>query len=157
MRFLRPERIVRLYPRAWRERYEDEMRALLEQTPPSSRVVWDLARGLGSEWAQALTLGATEWCRRESVRLTGLLFRRMAIGAAVGYSAAVAAWHLGSELHAAGYGLTRLSFVHEAIYIAGWFRTVLVAQSVINLGGPQWLLVRRPEAMLWGAAIFLPW
>ncbi|HSS36950.1 MAG TPA: hypothetical protein VLR93_11810 [Patescibacteria group bacterium] len=37
--------LIRLYPRAWRDRYEDEFRALLEAVPPSRGVSIDVARG----------------------------------------------------------------------------------------------------------------
>jgi len=37
--------ILRLYPRAWRERYGDELLALLEDRPPSPLDLIDLARG----------------------------------------------------------------------------------------------------------------
>jgi hypothetical protein len=38
-------RLVRLYPRPWRERYGAELRALLEQTPATAGAVLDLLRG----------------------------------------------------------------------------------------------------------------
>lgn len=38
-------RLVRLYPRAWRDRYEDEFIALLEERPPTPRDVLDTIRG----------------------------------------------------------------------------------------------------------------
>jgi hypothetical protein len=41
--------LVRLYPGAWRDRYETEMLALLEDGPPTWWQVLDLARGLLSE------------------------------------------------------------------------------------------------------------
>lgn len=37
--------ILRLYPRAWRERYGDELLALLEDRPPSTLDLVDLVRG----------------------------------------------------------------------------------------------------------------
>jgi hypothetical protein len=37
--------LVRLYPRAWRARYEEEFRALLEATPMTRRDAIDIARG----------------------------------------------------------------------------------------------------------------
>jgi hypothetical protein len=75
-------RIVRLYPRAWRARYEDEMLALVEQSAPRWRDVGDLARGSAREWtvmsgrtrtavAVALALAASGcaagcgWCLRQ--------------------------------------------------------------------------------------------
>ncbi len=38
-------RLVRFYPRAWRDRYEDEFLALLEARPPTSRDMLDVVRG----------------------------------------------------------------------------------------------------------------
>jgi hypothetical protein len=43
--------IVRLYPRAWRERYEQEMLALLEARPTRTRDVVSLVVGCTREWA----------------------------------------------------------------------------------------------------------
>ncbi len=40
-----PTDLVRLYPRAWRARYEDEFLALLEAAPPTRRDRLDIARG----------------------------------------------------------------------------------------------------------------
>jgi hypothetical protein len=38
-----------LYPRAWRQRYEEEFLALLDQSPVSWRIVIDVALGAGAE------------------------------------------------------------------------------------------------------------
>jgi hypothetical protein len=38
--------VLRSYPHAWRERYEDEVRTLLEDIPPRRRDVCELVRGL---------------------------------------------------------------------------------------------------------------
>ena len=40
-----PKDLVRLYPRAWRTRYEDEFLALLEAAPPTRNIRLDIARG----------------------------------------------------------------------------------------------------------------
>jgi hypothetical protein len=42
--------IIDRYPRAWRERYADELRAMLEDSGASWRDVLDLARGALAEW-----------------------------------------------------------------------------------------------------------
>jgi MFS family permease len=39
------KRLLSLYPDAWRDRYRDEMSALLDQTPPSITATLDLLRG----------------------------------------------------------------------------------------------------------------
>jgi hypothetical protein len=38
-------RLIRLYPRAWRDRYEDEFLALLEERPPKIGDTVDIVRG----------------------------------------------------------------------------------------------------------------
>lgn len=43
-------RLVRLYPHAWRTRYEDEFVALLDQTRLTWRDAADMARSVTSEW-----------------------------------------------------------------------------------------------------------
>jgi hypothetical protein len=43
-------RLLGLYPRWWRDRYGDEMRALLELAPPSPHDKVDLARGAMDAW-----------------------------------------------------------------------------------------------------------
>jgi hypothetical protein len=42
--------LVRLYPRAWRERYEEEFVAMLEQGPVSTRDLFDVALGVVDAW-----------------------------------------------------------------------------------------------------------
>jgi hypothetical protein len=43
-------RLVRLYPRAWRERYEDEFLRLIEDRPPSRLERFDIVRGAIDAW-----------------------------------------------------------------------------------------------------------
>jgi hypothetical protein len=52
--------LLRLYPRAWRRRYEGEFAAVLEQNPTSCRLVLDIILGAidAHLWPQALTVGA---------------------------------------------------------------------------------------------------
>lgn len=42
--------LLRLYPRAWRERYGDEFLALLEARPMGPRVVGDVLKAVTGEW-----------------------------------------------------------------------------------------------------------
>lgn len=44
------KQLVRLYPRAWRERYEEEFVAMLEQRPASGRDYLDVALGALDAW-----------------------------------------------------------------------------------------------------------
>jgi hypothetical protein len=45
-------RLVRLYPRAWRERYEEEFLAMLEQWPASLPDLLDVALGVVDAWTR---------------------------------------------------------------------------------------------------------
>jgi hypothetical protein len=47
------KRLLRLYPRAWRRRYEPEMQALLDDLPPRPGMALDLVRGAGREHLKA--------------------------------------------------------------------------------------------------------
>jgi hypothetical protein len=51
---MNPERLLRLYPRAWRERYGDEFLALLQNTPVGLRVLIDVAKAAALEWARVV-------------------------------------------------------------------------------------------------------
>jgi hypothetical protein len=48
------EFLLRLYPRAWRMRYEEEVRALLDDRAPDWRDVAGLIRGAGAEWTHSV-------------------------------------------------------------------------------------------------------
>jgi hypothetical protein len=54
---MNPRWLVRLYPRAWRERYGEELIALLDVTPADSRAVRDVVLGAAGEWVH-LGVGA---------------------------------------------------------------------------------------------------
>jgi hypothetical protein len=47
--------LLRLYPRAWRERYGDELLALLSETPVTPAIATDLLVGAVREWIRAFT------------------------------------------------------------------------------------------------------
>lgn len=47
---MNPRWILRLYPRAWRERYGEEVDALLATYPPTWRTLIDLLIGVAHEW-----------------------------------------------------------------------------------------------------------
>jgi hypothetical protein len=46
--------LLRFYPRAWRQRYEGEVRALLDERPVVWRDIRDLLAGSGREWLRVL-------------------------------------------------------------------------------------------------------
>ena len=51
--------LLRLYPRLWRQRYGDELAALLEEQPIRLRIVLDVVRGALSQRVSHLTRGET--------------------------------------------------------------------------------------------------
>lgn len=69
--------MLRLYPRAWRRRYETEQIALLAQRAPTWPTLLDLATAAVGEWLSPSTSSGTE-----------ALLRRVARGTAGGYLAA---------------------------------------------------------------------
>ena len=89
---MNPKRFVRLYPRAWRERYGDELAALVESAPTTWRLRIDLVRGAAREWLheiahpRRLTPG-----RRLAVRHTALVLITAGLAIGVVGIAAVAA------------------------------------------------------------------
>jgi len=52
--------LLRLYPRAWRDRYLDELSALLAERPPSSRDRLDLLGGALDAWLHPQVVAATQ-------------------------------------------------------------------------------------------------
>ena len=49
--------LIRLYPRRWRQRYGDELEALLEEQPARHRIFVDIVRGAFSQHVTSLTHG----------------------------------------------------------------------------------------------------
>lgn len=63
---MKPEQLLRLYPRAWRERYAAEVLALIEQSGDRGwRLAIDLMRGCAGAWIAApfdwMSLKAKQW------------------------------------------------------------------------------------------------
>ena len=52
-----PRRLVRLFPRLWRDRYGVEFEALLESTPLTRRSVADVVRRAAGEWIANTVIG----------------------------------------------------------------------------------------------------
>jgi hypothetical protein len=69
--------VVRGYPRAWRERYEAEFLALIDDSPVTWRTVVDVLRSAGHEWARAAAARA----RDPRVLEVGADLGRTALGA----------------------------------------------------------------------------
>jgi len=143
--------LLRLYPRAWRARYEDEVLGLLDDDPADFRTLVDLARGLGRERMVALL----EWRPGEAARLTAASFGEMAsllgIGALLSLLAVpTAAW---AGAHGAHSGPAWLAVLVVFPFAAPlrW----LVASTALNGGRWRWALVSDRELPIWGAIFFV--
>ena len=55
---MKPETLLRLYPRPWQERYGDEFLALLREEPPGLRVTVDVIAGAVDAWVSPQRLEA---------------------------------------------------------------------------------------------------
>jgi hypothetical protein len=98
--------LVRLYPRAWRDRYESEFLALLEARPPSPTDRFDIVRGaLDARLHPQVRRGPEDAITNE--RAADLVIaRRLGFGAILGGAIWVATWfiHINGPLISDGYG-----------------------------------------------------
>jgi hypothetical protein len=148
-------RILRLYPRAWRERYLAELEDLLADRPPTVRDHMDMARGALDAWIHPQLVA-----REPRPDEGGTAGRRFAAGAAVlggglwvagglaMNAAPIIQWlgykdsGTGVALIAGGAVVSSLAAIALAIATARGSRAVVIAAT----------------AMLIGAAmIFMPW
>jgi hypothetical protein len=67
-------RLIRLYPRAWRERYEEEFVALIEQRPASFRDALDVALGVLDAWLRPQVEGRKVVIYRMRSSVLGVLW-----------------------------------------------------------------------------------
>lgn len=56
-----PTRLLRAYPRWWRDRYEEEVGAVLQARPPDVRAQFDLLRGAFDARLQGADAGSVPW------------------------------------------------------------------------------------------------
>ena len=110
-------RLIRMYPQAWRERYEEEMVALLDESPAGFADVAELARGLLLEHVRALVLSID----RASRSVTILAALRPTFVVAVTASAIVG-----------GYLLRRWPAPPAFSDVAFWLWAVLVLAFVVT-------------------------
>ena len=145
-------RLVRLYPRAWRERYGDEVLALMEDDAVGVGTIVEFLIALTTEWAHALT----GWRPGERTRLTlGGLADMTALYVA-GALLALAAVPIAGWVHAAepGFSISPLGWPF-AVYILAPIRMCFTMMAY-GAGGalPRWA-IGRVELSLWLVAAFL--
>jgi hypothetical protein len=130
--------LVRLYPRSWRERYGDEVVALLEDRPPGPFDVADLALGALDAHLHLRGLGHRSEPRKGipmSLRLAGL------------------AAALGGALWAVFFIMVGNAYATGADYGLAWIALVLVAGMVLlaALAGLSAAQFRVHPRTIWAA------
>lgn len=143
--------VLRLYPRAWRHRYEDEVLALLDQDPPGYRAVVDLTRGLFRERLAA----AVRWRPGEAVRLgtAGIvdMFALLGLGVCLALMAVPAAARSAAlGLQAGGHSMTVLL----AFALAAPLRSALALMARHGKNW-RWTLIGGAELALWCVGFFV--
>jgi hypothetical protein len=161
--------LLRLYPPSFRERYGDELQALVEDTSPSPRLTLDLALGAGRAWIGPRFGGSPEQRRRARLLATILTvfwswtlvlvafgsFNQMVNDPAVpglGRPLAEIAFHLSQVAMAIATGLIVVGAVIYWGVIAAAsrrersFRTLLVATIPVG-AGLVWL--GASQAVVW--------
>jgi hypothetical protein len=124
-------RLVRLYPRAWRDRYEEEFLALLAERPPTLGDLVDTVRGaLDAHLNPQAETESSPWTHR----LPGLL----ALIAGATWSAVVLAfvfWHDGAWNLAALFPLSLLLMFLSlpGDYMSAHGRRIAIALGVVGL------------------------
>jgi hypothetical protein len=97
--------LVRLYPAAWRERYEEEFLVVLETRPPTFGDRFDILRGAVDARLHPQVRRSAEAPVPTDERAADLVIaRRLGIGAIIGGAIWVAAWCFAINGPVVGYG-----------------------------------------------------
>jgi hypothetical protein len=150
-RQLLARRLVRLYPRLWRERYETEMLALIEDTGLNWRRGANVLYGAGREWYSVLLRRPAEFSHWSMV--LGLVIAAAAISAAgtltelslARFGFVPSMWQVQTSL---GGVLPALQFL---LIGRGWLSGVM---RPYGLGGTNWK-AGPTEVRWWLAALFV--
>lgn len=142
--------LLRMYPRPWRERYEDEVLRLMEDDPPDLAALMDLTRALGRERVFA----TLRWRPGESARLAAAGLGDMALLSGVGALMALlavptAAWAGAHGVHSDPAWLAVLVIFPFAAPLR-W----IAASLALNGDRWRWALVRDWELPIWSAIFF---
>jgi hypothetical protein len=114
-------RIIRFYPRPWRQRYSAEMQAILDEIPVQWRQTIDLAAGAIREWLSPRALG---WPARSAAAriLSVRAFKFFAVAYAIDGAARLVAW----QLNGANVTISStVSDITEWLFVAGASRFLL--------------------------------
>lgn len=133
--------MVRLYPRAWRERYEEEFVALLEERPASVLVLYDVALGILDAWLSPQVV------QERSVALMGSRMRNPVLLVLWAWAGVVAAG-VGFQKMTEYADFTRVA--RESIAVGVAFDAVLVgaflALAAVLAGGMPIVVAALREA-----------
>lgn len=139
---MRIDTLLRLYPRAWRDRYQDEFVAMLGARPLSAQQIIDVVSGAIDAWLSAdvrhasqamaasqgeprMTLRAMLVCDQSKVRMTN---RDGLIGGAVMIGGSVAGVLLATAAKRAGWTVTAEILLNISFFVS------------LTLSMPFWLM-----------------
>jgi hypothetical protein len=146
-------RLVSLYPRGWRSRYEDEFRALIDERPPTLVERFDIVRSALDAHLHPQVPGSTEREPEPPVPVADLLVaRRLGLGAVGGAVAWVAAFAL------AATGPVRYDGDGAYRDGAAAFPVLLLAVVLLSAGliGQLIVLPRNARLARIGAGVAIP-
>ena len=123
-------RLVRLYPKAWRDRYEAEFLALLDERPPTTRDIADTVRGALDAHLHPHLAGGDPLLVPWTHRIPGLL----ALAAGAIYSASIIGMALGGSSESAWSALVGWSFVLMIVSLPGDYMAAHGRRIAIGLG-----------------------
>jgi hypothetical protein len=141
---MKPERLLRFYPRAWRERYGEEFLALLEDTPLTWAVQADVVGGAVREWSRFLVVPDER--RSPYPALTIRAFGRAAGALALSMLISSVTWPIATWLDARALGTigTGAPIVLGMLVAARGF----IGYYGVFAGGPRFVIGRR-ELWFW--------
>lgn len=139
--------LVRLYPRAWRERYEDEFSALLDECGASPGVILDVILGALDARRPGLQAALEVWMRRLGVGAAAALAGLVAFAAAFIAMSQVLVWIYNAAPVARLFGGPGLVVV--PVWLA-WLMFLPSLAAALLLGGLTsrrlWRRLARPTA-----------
>ena len=133
--------IVRRYPRAWRERYEQEMLAVLDEASIDWHLLFDLARTCISEHANR-PVGPFGELRMLQLRWIGRFIAAYVLAICLAFLG----WSLAGWSYAHGYVVDLDGGVSFGIQMLLLMRSFAAAAA---LTGRRWLALSRTEFLAW--------
>lgn len=163
---MKPSALLRLYPRAWRERYGDEFVALLHETGASPAQVMDIVRAAMVQRVLSLT------GRRVESRVDGLrqglatILLAVTSGTLIAVAANIAAFalqarygHLPSFHSVITDGVPRIAYppvILPTLFAFARLQFLVMLRAILSGGSfVRWLRVSRIEMALWALVMLV--